>query len=61
MNEMRICKRLVLVGMALGLVLAGCGGGSEEPVKSDKTAITALTLTIDAKDYSHHLWNGQDS
>ncbi len=43
---MKICKRLFLVGMALGLVLAGCGGGSEEPVKSDKTAITALTLTI---------------
>ena len=51
MNEMRICKRLFLVGMALGLVLVGCGdpGGGVE--KSSEAKITALTLSIGDVDY----------
>ncbi len=44
MNK-RICKRLFLVGLALGLVLAGCGDSGEP--KSTETAITELTLTIE--------------
>ncbi len=42
--NMRIGKRLFLVGLALGLVLAGCGDSGEP--KSTETAITELTLTI---------------
>ena len=55
MNEMRICKRLVLVGMALGLVLAGCGG-TDDP-KSNKAEITALILTI-GTDYEINFGTG---
>ncbi len=44
MNEMKICKRLFLVGMALGLVLVGCGDPGTP--KSTEAKITALTLAI---------------
>ncbi len=47
MNK-RICKRLILVGMALSLVLAGCG--DTDAPKSTETAITALVLTIGTVD-----------
>ncbi len=46
MMNMKICKRLFLVGMALGLVLAGCDGTGEEVAKSNEAAITVLTLSI---------------
>ncbi len=45
MMNKRICKRLFLIGMALSLVLAGCGDSGEP--KSTETAITELTLTIE--------------
>ena len=44
MNEMKICKRLFLVGMALGLVLVGCGDPGTP--KSTEAKITTLTLAI---------------
>ena len=42
--NMRICKRLFLIGMALSLVLAGCGDPGTP--KSTEAKITALTLAI---------------
>ncbi len=51
MNKMRICSRLVLVGMALGLALAGCVE-TDVPIISDIAVITALTLTIGSQDYT---------
>ena len=57
--NMRICKRLFLIGMALSLVLAGCGDPGTP--KSTEAAITALTLTIGGVGYPITFTGGTDN